>query len=81
MLGGSQPWVAAIAVGVAILAMLATDSFHPPAGINPLIIVTHGMSVELRRGSGRGRCADSAGLYLVLDQLGAADAAGPTGGA
>ena len=27
MLGGSQPWVAAIAVGVAILVMLATDSF------------------------------------------------------
>ena len=30
MLDGSQPWVAAIAVGVAILVMLATDSFHPP---------------------------------------------------
>lgn len=44
MLGGSQPRVAAIAVGVAILVMLATDSFHPPAGINPLIIVTHGLS-------------------------------------
>jgi CBS-domain-containing membrane protein len=44
MLGGSQLWIAALAVGVAILAMLATDSFHPPAGINPLIIVTHGMS-------------------------------------
>jgi CBS-domain-containing membrane protein len=43
MLGGSQPWVAALAVGVAMLAMLATDSFHPPAGINPLIIVTHAM--------------------------------------
>jgi CBS-domain-containing membrane protein len=44
MLGGSQPLIAALAVGVAILLMLATDSFHPPAGINPLIIVTHGMS-------------------------------------
>lgn len=43
MLGGPQPWVAAVAVGVAILVMLATDSFHPPAGINPLIIVTHSM--------------------------------------
>ena len=43
MLGGSQPWVAAIAVWIAIVVMLATDSFHPPAGINPLIIVTHSM--------------------------------------
>lgn len=43
MLGGPQPWVAALAVGIAILVMLATDSFHPPAGINPLIIVTHSM--------------------------------------
>lgn len=43
MLGGSQPWIAAIAVGIAILVMLATDTFHPPAGINPLIIVTHSM--------------------------------------
>jgi CBS-domain-containing membrane protein len=41
---GPQAWVAALAVGVAMLAMLATDSFHPPAGINPLIIVVNGMS-------------------------------------
>ena len=74
LLGGSQPWVAAVAVGVAILLMLATDSFHPPAGINPLIIVTHGMSWSFVAGSGRGRCPDPAGLYLVLDQLGAAHA-------
>jgi CBS-domain-containing membrane protein len=38
---GPQAWVAALAVG---LAMLATDSFHPPAGINPLIIVMNSMS-------------------------------------
>jgi len=43
-LAGPEAWVAALAVGVAMLAMLATDSFHPPAGINPLIIVMNGMS-------------------------------------
>lgn len=43
LLGGNQPWMAAVAVGIAILVMLATDTFHPPAGINPLIIVTHSM--------------------------------------
>jgi CBS-domain-containing membrane protein len=43
-IAGPQPWVAALAVGLAMLAMLATDSFPPPAGINPLIIVMHSMS-------------------------------------
>ncbi|MFZ5693779.1 MAG: HPP family protein [Pseudomonadota bacterium] len=43
-IAGPQPWAAALAVGVAMLAMLLTDSFHPPAGINPLIIVMNGMS-------------------------------------
>jgi CBS-domain-containing membrane protein len=41
---GPEAWVAALAVGLAMLAMLASDSFHPPAGINPLIIVMNGMS-------------------------------------
>lgn len=41
---GPEAWVAALAVGLAMLAMLLTDSFHPPAGINPLIIVMHSMS-------------------------------------
>ena len=43
-LAGPEAWVAALAVGLAMLAMLLTDSFHPPAGINPLIIVMNGMS-------------------------------------
>jgi CBS-domain-containing membrane protein len=42
-LAGPEAWVAALAVGAAMLAMLATDSFHPPAGINPLIIVMNSM--------------------------------------
>jgi len=43
-LGGPLPWVAAVAVGLAMLAMLASDSFHPPAGISPIIIVMNEMS-------------------------------------
>jgi CBS-domain-containing membrane protein len=40
---GPQPWAAAMAVGLAIVAMHATRTFHPPAGINPLLIVTGAM--------------------------------------
>ena len=41
---GPQPWAAAVAVGLAMIAMHATDSFHPPAGINPLLIVVNDRS-------------------------------------
>ncbi|MGE3247687.1 MAG: HPP family protein [Beijerinckiaceae bacterium] len=37
---GSNPWLAAPAVGLAIALMQATNTLHPPAGINPFIIVT-----------------------------------------
>jgi CBS-domain-containing membrane protein len=30
---------AALAVGLAVLAMMLTDTLHPPAGINPLLVV------------------------------------------
>lgn len=42
-LTGPESWAAALAVGVAIVAMHATGTFHPPAGINPLLIVTGNM--------------------------------------
>jgi hypothetical protein len=41
---GPGPWVAAMAVGLAIAAMHMTDTFHPPAGIDPLIVVVNDMS-------------------------------------
>ena len=44
MVAGPQPWAAAIAVGMAIGIMHMTDSFHPPAGINPLLIVLNDRS-------------------------------------
>jgi CBS-domain-containing membrane protein len=34
---------AAAAVGLAILAMVVTGTFHPPAGINPLLVVSHNL--------------------------------------
>jgi hypothetical protein len=34
-LTGPHAWAAAAAVGVAIVAMVVTGTFHPPAGINP----------------------------------------------
>jgi len=40
-LTGPHAWAAAIAVGLAILAMVVTGTFHPPAGINPLLVVAN----------------------------------------
>jgi CBS-domain-containing membrane protein len=41
---GPGPWVAAVAVGLSMVAMHATKSFHPPAGIDPLVVVVNDMS-------------------------------------
>jgi CBS-domain-containing membrane protein len=42
-LAGPSAWAAALAVGVAIAAMHATGTFHPPAGIDALIVVSYGL--------------------------------------
>ncbi len=42
-LAGPGPWSAALAVGLATLLMLATDTLHPPAGIDPFLIATEGL--------------------------------------
>ena len=41
---GPAPWAAAVAVGLAMVAMHLTGTFHPPAGIDPLVVVVNGMS-------------------------------------
>lgn len=41
---GPAPWAAALAVGLAMIAMHLTGTFHPPAGIDPLVVVVNGMS-------------------------------------
>ena len=42
-LAGPTPWAAALAVGLAMVAMHATRTFHPPAGIDPLLVVVNAM--------------------------------------
>ena len=40
---GTAPWLAAVAVSVAMVTMHLTDTFHPPAGIDPLVVVVNNM--------------------------------------
>lgn len=40
---GPTPYAAALAVGLAMVAMHATRTFHPPAGIDPLLVVVNAM--------------------------------------
>jgi CBS-domain-containing membrane protein len=42
-IAGPGPWVAALAVGLSIVAMHLTRTFHPPAGIDPLVVVVNNM--------------------------------------
>jgi CBS-domain-containing membrane protein len=42
-LTGPHAWTAATAVGVATLAMYVTGTFHPPAGINPLLVASNSL--------------------------------------
>jgi CBS-domain-containing membrane protein len=42
-LTGPQAWAAAAAVGLAMLAMYITGTFHPPAGINPLLVISNSL--------------------------------------
>ena len=41
---GPAVWAAALAVGLAMIAMHFTGTFHPPAGIDPLVVVSNNMS-------------------------------------
>jgi CBS-domain-containing membrane protein len=40
---GPHAWASATAVGLAVLAMYVTGTFHPPAGINPLLVVSNNL--------------------------------------
>ena len=40
-IAGPHAWAAALAVGLAVAAMFLTDTLHPPAGINPLLVVSN----------------------------------------
>lgn len=43
-IAGPNPLAAAVAVGLAVAGMFITDTLHPPAGINPLLVVSHDLS-------------------------------------
>jgi hypothetical protein len=45
-LAGPEPWAAAVAVGLAMIFMHGTDTFHPPAEINPLLVVISDRPLE-----------------------------------
>lgn len=36
---GNDPWMIALAVGLAISAMMLTKTTHPPAGADPLVVI------------------------------------------
>lgn len=40
---GPNAWAAAAGVGLAVLAMYLTGTFHPPAGINPLLVILNNL--------------------------------------
>ena len=42
-LTGPGVWAAAAGVGLAVLAMYLSGTFHPPAGINPLLVVSNNL--------------------------------------
>ena len=41
---GPNPWAAAVAVGLSMMAMHLSSTFHPSAGIDPLVVVMNDMS-------------------------------------
>jgi CBS-domain-containing membrane protein len=59
----------ALSVGLAIPVMHLTETFHPPAGIDPLVVVTNNMS-WLSGGSGYGRRTPADPVRLGLAQVG-----------
>ncbi|MFG3595843.1 HPP family protein [Bradyrhizobium sp. RDI18] len=70
-LTGPQAWAAAAAVGLSILAMYVTGTFHPPAGINPAAggLRQSALDIPARAGAGRRAAVDR--LLLSLAPLGA----------
>jgi hypothetical protein len=70
-LTGPSAWGAAVAVGLAILAMYLTGTFHPPAGIDPLLVVSNSLPLVVPAGAGAGRRAAVDGVCLSLAPLAA----------
>ena len=63
-IAGPEPWAAALAVGLAIAAMHFTRTFHPPAGIDPLLVVVNNMHWKLPVRAGHGRRGSAGAVCL-----------------
>lgn len=46
LIGGSSPVLAAIAVGLAVIAMLRLKVFHPPAAVDAFLVVNLGLGID-----------------------------------
>lgn len=65
---GAGPWAAAAAVGLAIVVMHLTRTFHPPAGIDPLVVVVNDMQWSFPGRPGRDWRLPARRLRLRLAQ-------------
>ncbi|MBL1418127.1 MAG: HPP family protein [Moritella sp.] len=66
---GVEPWSLAIATGLAVTIMLLTNTTHPPAGANPMVIMLSGQSwAFLFNPVLIGACV-IVGLGLILNKL------------
>ncbi|WP_235524867.1 HPP family protein [Caulobacter sp. Root1455] len=45
LVGGSSPTLAAVAVGLAVIAMLRLKVFHPPAAVDAFLVVNLGLKI------------------------------------
>lgn len=66
---GAAPWSLALATGLAVTVMLLTNTTHPPAGANPMLIMLTGQSwAFLFNPVLIGACV-IVGLGLILNKL------------
>jgi CBS-domain-containing membrane protein len=65
---GPAPWAAALAVGVAMIAMHLTGTFYPPAGIDPFGRRQQQHAMELFNRASRHRGAPARAVCLCLAQ-------------
>ncbi len=63
---GPEPWAAALAVGLATAAMHYTRTFHPPAGIDPLLVVVNNMPWSFFACTGRSGCGSARAFCIHM---------------
>src|ERR1700737_4136231 len=66
---GPHAWAAAAGVGLAVIGMYLTGTFHPPAGINPLLVISNNLSWSFLFAPVLAAAAAADGLCLCLAPL------------